>query len=740
LPCSNKSATPAQLIKIGGKVDFGTTDFPRTEDGLKQGIIKYGPISGGIYDWSHAMTLVGWQVVKEGDRFYTRDLNKSTYWITVPAGSSLIGTTVWIFKNSWGGTWGDAGYVYIQTSMANVGWTHALKTPVQSLVQNYSVQCVDNDEDGYYWWGLGTKPASCPTCPDQPDGNDSNANLGPLDQYGNCVVLGNPPVADFVADKLAINQNQSVSFTDLSTNAPSSWSWQFPGGTPSTSIQQNPVVTYGTPGVYNVTLTVTNSGGSDTESKTNYITVTEYIPAYCSSKGYAVEEWIASVKVNSSTKTSGSSGSAGYQDFLSQVFTLGSGQAHAVTLTPGFSGRSKFEYWSIWIDLNGDKDFDDPGELLLTASKKNSVFSGSITIPVMSALETRMRVSMKRGALAGPCESFSAGEVEDYTVLISGPVAPVANFTASPNPVQAGGMVQFTDLSTGSPTSWNWSFVGGSLNSSTLQNPAVSYPSPGTYQATLLVSNAQGSSSKSINIDVEEATPVDYCEPVNVNSEGGCINTISIGTFSASGSCNGYSLTQSGPALAPGKSYSVTLTPSNSTARYFWRIWIDFNGDGDFIDSGEQLVTINNKKGVATATMVIPAQASGTTRMRITARLNASASPCDDSFVGEVADFVITFGAGSPGKKILEIPEDSNNAASNLTVYPNPTRDLLNIRIDNWSTPSRLVIYNLNGQTILNRTLDSSTATVDAGSWPKGMYLILVYTQDKLLKERVVVE
>jgi hypothetical protein len=146
-------------------------------------IIKYGPLSGGIYDWSHAIVLVGWQVVKEGDRFYTRDLNKSTYWITVPAGSPLIGTTVWIFKNSWGGSWGDAGYVYIQTAMSNVGWTHALLNPVQSLKQTYNVICADGDGDGYYWWGLGPKPASC-TGPDTPDGNDTDPTLGPLDQYG----------------------------------------------------------------------------------------------------------------------------------------------------------------------------------------------------------------------------------------------------------------------------------------------------------------------------------------------------------------------------------------------------------------------------------------------------------------------------------------------------------------------------------------------------------------------------
>ena len=60
-PCTNKnSAGATQLIKIAGKVDFGTTTWPREEDALKKMIIKYGPLSGGIYDWSHAIVLVGW--------------------------------------------------------------------------------------------------------------------------------------------------------------------------------------------------------------------------------------------------------------------------------------------------------------------------------------------------------------------------------------------------------------------------------------------------------------------------------------------------------------------------------------------------------------------------------------------------------------------------------------------------------------------------------------------------------
>jgi PKD repeat protein len=87
------------------------------------------------------------------------------------------------------------------------------------------------------------------------------------------------PVANFTASATTIQVGQSVSFTDASTNNPTSWSWIFAGGTPSTSTTQNPTnITYNTAGVYAVTLTATNSAGTNTSTQTNYITVLTNTP------------------------------------------------------------------------------------------------------------------------------------------------------------------------------------------------------------------------------------------------------------------------------------------------------------------------------------------------------------------------------------------------------------------------------------------------------------------------------
>lgn len=81
------------------------------------------------------------------------------------------------------------------------------------------------------------------------------------------------PVADFSASTVTICANQSIIFTNNSTNCSSTYAWTFPGGSPASSTATSPTVTYTTPGTYAVTLTVTTPGGADTKTISNYITV-----------------------------------------------------------------------------------------------------------------------------------------------------------------------------------------------------------------------------------------------------------------------------------------------------------------------------------------------------------------------------------------------------------------------------------------------------------------------------------
>lgn len=93
--------------------------------------------------------------------------------------------------------------------------------------------------------------------------------------------------ANFSGSPTTVVEGGSVTFTDLSTGSPTSWSWSFPGGSPSSYNGQNPpAITYSTAGTYNVSLTVSDGSTNDNETKTNYITVITQGSSSCDTLRY----------------------------------------------------------------------------------------------------------------------------------------------------------------------------------------------------------------------------------------------------------------------------------------------------------------------------------------------------------------------------------------------------------------------------------------------------------------------
>lgn len=82
--------------------------------------------------------------------------------------------------------------------------------------------------------------------------------------------------ADFSASQSNIATGESVTFNNISTGA-TSWNWVFEGGTPSSSTQKNPTVTYNSQGSFNVSLTAKNGEVQDVMQKNDYITVSDVI-------------------------------------------------------------------------------------------------------------------------------------------------------------------------------------------------------------------------------------------------------------------------------------------------------------------------------------------------------------------------------------------------------------------------------------------------------------------------------
>ncbi|MFT5185079.1 MAG: PKD repeat protein, partial [Flavobacteriales bacterium] len=92
---------------------------------------------------------------------------------------------------------------------------------------------------------------------------------------GGCMPIAGDDFANFSASSTTVCQGSTIDFADMSTGTNTDWSWSFSGGTPSSSVDQNPMgIIYNVPGVYDVTVTVTNDALQvDSETKIGYITV-----------------------------------------------------------------------------------------------------------------------------------------------------------------------------------------------------------------------------------------------------------------------------------------------------------------------------------------------------------------------------------------------------------------------------------------------------------------------------------
>ncbi len=465
-----------------------------------------------------------------------------------------------------------SGNTYIQAPTTWTQYTYSLSAYAGRTVY-VAIQCVSNDAYAFM--------------------------IDDIEITGDC---NSAPTADFMADNTTAEVGSTVSFTDLSTNMPTSWSWTFNGGTPATSTVQNPRVVYNAPGTYSVSLTVTNAQGTDTEIKTGYITVTPQTEV--------LVEW------NFPEDSADATADGGISANLTKTISVGGGVGTITYTTDGAStlcanasgwrngnnakywkvnftttGYESIKLWSkqsgvstnnyspknfkVQYSLNNSTWTDVTGATVTCAANWTSGVLDEISLP--DACNNQANVYLRwimtsNNAISGTVGRTSYSYIDDIVVKgIQIAAAPVAEFTANTTSVCAGTTVTFTDQSTNTPTSWAWNFGDG--NTSTEQNPTHTYASAGTYTVTLVATNNSGNDTEtktnyiSVNANptVSIATPETYCagETAQINA------TVSGATTYAWSGPNSYTASTQNVSIAnatASNSGTYTITVENAAS------------------------------------------------------------------------------------------------------------------------------------------------------------------------------
>ena len=220
------------------------------------------------------------------------------------------------------------------------------------------------------------------------------------------------------------------------------------------------------------------AGNNSAMSNVANVTTLSNSVSYCTSQGNSTaDEKIGKVVFGAINNTS--TGTTGYENFTALSTTVVRGSANTITITPSWTSTKYNEGYAVFIDYNQDGDFVDAGETVWTkTASKTTPVSGSFTIPASALLgSTRMRVSMKYNGIPTSCESFSYGQVEDYTINISasGRMEDISStaltFTLYPNPVK-GNLLNIANIE-GDATYRIFNLMGQELESGNIEDNAV---------------------------------------------------------------------------------------------------------------------------------------------------------------------------------------------------------------------------------------------------------------------------
>ncbi|OIV42356.1 M4 family metallopeptidase [Flavobacterium johnsoniae] len=261
-----------------------------------------------------------------------------------------------------------------------------------------------------------------------------------------------------------------------------------------------------------------------------------------------------------------------------------------------------------------------------------------------------------------------------------------------------------------------------------------------TYSFTVKAKDAAGNvsaASNAVSVTTTAAT-VSYCASQGNSTADERISKVVFGTINnTSTGTTGYeNYTAVSTNAARGSAYAITITPTWASTTYNegYAVFIDYNQDGDFSDSGETVWTkAASKTTPVTGTITIPATASlGATRLRVSMKYNAIPTACEGFSYGQVEDYTVNITAsGTVEAEQIVLGLDTIETAS-FALYPNPVESELNVLFSEDNGYSYKIINTL-GQQLGSGQVAGS---IDVSKLSTGIYLIeLTNGEKKIVKK-----
>ncbi len=253
--------------------------------------------------------------------------------------------------------------------------------------------------------------------------------------------------------------------------------------------------------------------------------------------------------------------------------------------------------------------------------------------------------------------------------------------------------------------------------------------------------NNLSASSNVVNVTTLAGSTVTYCASTSNSTADEKIARVVLGTINnpSTGNAGYENFTALSTNLTRGTANTITITPSWTSTVYSegYAVWIDYNKNGLFTDAGELVYS----KATSTATsasgsFTVPTTATvGTTRMRVSMKYNGVPTSCETLSYGQVEDYSVNIVAAAAISTITE--NNSNEILTTVSLYPNPTRDVLNIETNSTTKLSYSVINYL-GQVVKSGSIENSS--INVSNLNAGIYILEVNDGQKSVTKKFIKE